>query len=392
MLPRSTRFARFRFWAFSLSWVLLFLWAFLPVRLWVTRTAVMLAGFAAGGTEGPTSEFLDITEFRPRSMLVPTAEHLVSRPRFPLVEFHGHVFGDSSKDFVSELDRAHIRYFVDLAARTATLKDYLQLKARYPSPRIIHFVALNWKHTRTEAGFGTPMAAELESLARAGARGVKLWKNFGLMERDRGGRLIPLDDPRLDPVWDVCARNKLIVAIHTVDPPAFFEPIDGRNERFGELGRRPFWSFRSADLPSFTQVLQQRERLFQRRRDVRFVALHFGELAHDLKAADALLGRNSNVDLDIAQRIDELGRQPRAARAFLIRWSDRILYGTDGIPDYEKSRIYWRFLETEDEYFAYHPKHKPRKGLWNIYGLGLPDEVLRKLYYGNAARLLRITL
>ena len=393
MLERQfgPRTRRLTFWILACSWVFLFLWAFLPVRLWVVRTAVTLAGFASAGNERPTSEFLDITEFEPTAVLVPVSAHPVKRPRYPVIEFHGHVFGDSSKDFDSLLQQTHIRTFVDLAARTATLESYRKLKARYPSRRVIHFVALDWKHSRTGPDFGRPMAAQLESLAREGARGVKLWKNFGLMERDVNGRLIPLDDARLDPVWDVCARYNLVVAIHTADPPAFFAPIDKHNERFGELGRRPFWSFRSAELPSFSEVMNQRSRMFRRRRDVTFVAVHFGELAHDLRGAESLLREHPNVYLDIAQRIDELGRQPRAARAFLIRWSDRILYGTDGLPDLEKSRIYWRFLETTDEYFPYHPAHKPRKGLWNIYGLGLPDRVLRKIYYENARRLLRIT-
>ncbi len=373
-------------WLFGISWVLLLLWAFHPVRLAVTTFAVRLAGFAASGTKGPRSEFLDISDFHPQSVLVPVHTSVPEKPRFPIVEFHGHVFGDRSKDFDAALDRAHIHTFVDLAARTSTLEDFRKLKARYPSRRAIHFVALHWKHARTDAF--QAMAADLEGLAQAGARGVKLWKSFGLMEKDATGRLIALDDPRLDPVWDVCARRGLIVAIHTADPPAFFQPIDGNNERFGELARRPFWSFRSDKLPSFSDVLAQRDRLFLRRRDVTFVALHFGELAHDLGAAERLLSRHPNVHLDIAQRIDELGRQPRAASAFLKRWSDRILYGTDGLPDLAKSRIYWRFLETADEYFPYHPKHKPRKGLWNIYGLELPEPVLEKIYWKNAARLL----
>ncbi|MBI3395527.1 MAG: amidohydrolase family protein, partial [Spirochaetia bacterium] len=137
-------------------------------------------------------------------------------------------------------------------------------------------------------------------------------------------------------------------------------------------------------------LLAERESMFKRRPDVIFVSLHFGELAHDLKKAGALLDHCPNVYFDIAQRIDELGRQPRAAREFLLRYQDRILYGIDGPPDLEKARIYWRFLETTDEYFDYFPPYKPRKGLWTISGVGLPPSVLKKLYYDNAARLLKL--
>ena len=378
---------------FILSWVILLLWSFHGTRVWVRQNVVWALGFGVPPGGESFQEHIPLGAFYPRSELQPRTQNIPEKPANTTIEFHGHIFKKYPKDFLGAMDKTGTGYFINLAGRTVTLDAYQKLRKKFHNtPRILHFVGFNWSHTPKHKDFGERMARDLEAIAGAknGTKGIKLWKNLGLMARDPEGKLIPIDDKRLDPVWDVCAKYNLVVGIHTADPPSFFRPIDAHNERFGELGRRPEWSFARKGLPSFDELLAQRDRLFERRRDIRFVALHFGEYSHDLNKAESFLEKHPNVWVDIAQRIDELGRQPAAARAFLLKWQDRILFGTDGYPDFKKVQIYWRFLETGDEYFDYYPSHKPRKGLWKIYGLNLPGPVLKKIYYDNAAGLLKL--
>ncbi|MCB1192627.1 MAG: amidohydrolase family protein [Leptospiraceae bacterium] len=376
---------------FIISWVCLFLWSFRSVRVRLYETVIWALGYGlAPGTSTP-KEFIELSSFHPVSMLKPVQENFVKEPVFDTIEIHGHIFRDPPKDFLGAMDKLRSKYFINLSLQTVTASDYLTLRKKFNSERIFHFVGFNWKHSKDE-NFGSLMAKDLEEIAKLGARGIKLWKNFGLMVRDKNDKLIQLDDQRLDPVWDVVVKYNLLVCMHTADPPAFFKPLDEKNERFEEFAKHTSWSFYRDGLPSFDDLIEQRNRLFQKRRDITFVAQHFGESAHDLKRAGEILEKNPNVYFDIAQRIDELGRQPRAARKFFIKWQDRLLFGTDGLPDYEKIKIYWRFLETDDEYFDYYPPSKPRKGFWKISGIHLPKEALRKIYYENAAKLLGIKM
>ncbi len=383
---RRRRAAKLLFYA---AFVFLTLWAFQGFRTWARFKMFALFGFGQHPGIENFPEDIPLSHFQPETMMKAVRTEEPQIPRLETIEFHGHLFSYDKSRLIGEMDKNRITYFVNLDPRTAEEDAYRKLvQSTGNSPRILHFGTFNWKRLETTDDFGPAMAADLEKLARAGMKGVKLWKNFGLMFKTRDGKLLSMDDARLDPVWDVCARYKLLIAIHTADPPAFFQKTDEKNERFDELARSPEWSFANPEFPPFAEILRQRERMFAKHRNVRFVALHFGELAHDLKEAGGLLDRNPNVNFDLAQRIDELGRQPRAAREFFLKYQDRILYGIDGPPDHEKARIYWRFLETTDEYFDYHPPHKPRKGLWKISGLYLPDPVLRKIYFANAARLI----
>jgi len=379
---------------FGCSWVLLLLWEFPAVRIAVSSSLIRWSGDAS--VLDPT---LPISRFAPEQALVPVERHLLDHPRFSPVEIHGHLFKltpEKVKAVSAGLDRTGTRLFVDLALTTVTPEQYGELRRLTRSePRIIHFPGLNWEHAKNDDFDG--IVHDLEAIVKqGGVRGIKIWKNFGLdvkaederflAVKTKNGKLLAIDDPRLDGVWDLCSKHHLIVGMHTADPPSFFRLPDAHNERYLELIRHPDWSFFNS--PPFEELLAARERLYRRRRDLTFIGQHFAELAHNLKEASRLLDENPNVYLDIAQRIDELGRQPYAARRFLIKYQDRILYGTDGAPDYEKARIYWRFLETDDEYFDYHPPHKPKKGVWKIYGLGLPESVLKKIYFQNAERLL----
>ncbi len=201
-------------------------------------------------------------------------------------------------------------------------------------------------------------------------------------------------------MWDACAQMQMPVAIHVSDPVAFFRPTDRFNERHEELKNHPDWSFYGGDFPSNAELLEARNRVFARHPRTRFHALHMGNFAENLSNVSAALDRYPNMTVDIAARIGELGRQPRRARAFFERYQDRVLFGTDATAhgdDFPQQvfgdalyEIYFRFLETEDEYFDYAPAKVPPQGRWKIYGVNLPDGILRKVYNENARRELRL--
>jgi predicted TIM-barrel fold metal-dependent hydrolase len=236
----------------------------------------------------------------------------------------------------------------------------------------------------------------------AGARGLKILKTLGLYLRENisTGTLIAVDDRRFDPMWDACGQLGIPVGIHVSDPIAFFAPTDRFNERFEELNNHPDWSFHGRDFPSNTELMEARNRVFARHPNTQFIGLHVGNFAEDLDNVSEAMDRYPNMTVDIAARIGELGRQPRRARQFFDRYQDRILFGTDAVPDGhdtpqqifvdELYEIYYRFLETDDEYFDYAPAPAPPQGRWCIYGLQLPDSILKKVYFENATRLLRL--
>jgi len=235
-----------------------------------------------------------------------------------------------------------------------------------------------------------------------GAKGLKLTKNLGLYLRERvtEGPLVAVDDPRFDPMWETAGALGIPVAIHVSDPDAFFLPTDRFNERYEELWNHPDWSFHGKDFPSKESILEARNRVFARHPRTRFVALHVGNRSEDLDYVESCLDRYPNMHVEIGARIGEIGRQPRAAKRFFERYQDRILFGTDAIPPPlgletpqqifgdELYEIYFRFLETADEYFDYAPAPAPPQGRWRIYGLELEETILKKVYHNNAARLL----
>ena len=231
---------------------------------------------------------------------------------------------------------------------------------------------------------------------------MKILKTLGLYLRQgvTSGPLVKIDDPRFDPMWEACGALKMPVAIHVSDPEAFFLSTDRFNERYEELINHPDWSFHGKDFPSNRELLEARNRVFARHPKTQFIALHVGNNAENLPYVSESLDRFPHMSVEIAARIGELGRQPRAARKFFEKYQDRILFGTDAVPHGTETpqqiygdelyQIYYRFLETEDEYFDYAPAPVPPQGRWRIYGLGLPEKILLKVYMGNAARLLGI--
>jgi predicted TIM-barrel fold metal-dependent hydrolase len=240
------------------------------------------------------------------------------------------------------------------------------------------------------ADFATVSCDRVERMVEHGARGLKFWKDLGLSVKDASGKLLCIDDERLAPIFEKAAELRIPVMFHTADPDAFFLPLDPHNEIYEELAAHPDWGFyRSAYAKK--ELLEQRNRVFSRHPRTTFVGAHLAESGEDLQYLSALLDTHPNLFVDISARTSELGRQPYSARAFFLKYACRILFGTDLLPETSMYRLYYRFLETADEYFEY-PSHASRQGRWNIYGLFLPEDVLKKVYRENAFNLLSTVL
>jgi predicted TIM-barrel fold metal-dependent hydrolase len=341
-----------------------------------------------------------LIDYRPRSKLVGKQTY-IKKPRFPIIDAHNHLGppfgGDKDQrpagDLVSILDQAGVRVFVDLDG--AWGEDILQrhldhYKSKEPE-RFVHFGGVDWSQWPEKGdGFGKWAAERLREQVGWGAQGLKVWKGFGLNVCDPEGNLVPVDDVRLDPVWETAAELNIPVTVHVADPVAFFDPIDEYNERWEELQGHPDWHFQSPPHPAFMTIMEQLGNLVTRHKDTVFIGAHVGCYSENLAWVSELLDRAPNFNVDISARISELGRQPYTARRFFIHYADRILFGTDMGLDLDAYRVYYRFLETDDEYFNYDTGEIPGQGRWHIYGLYLPDDVLEKVYWKNASRILGI--
>jgi predicted TIM-barrel fold metal-dependent hydrolase len=353
--------------------------------------------------DGKDGRPLALDQFQPRSMLA-LPEHRPARAKFPAVDVHTHErkklrqTSEALDEFVRLLDNQNIAVCVsldgELGDRLEEHKQFLWTKYR---DRFVIFANLAWQGAGRDNDYATwdcnrpdfarNMVAALEDAKQRGASGLKIFKEFGLVYRNADGSLIRVDDPRFDPMWEACGRLGLPVLIHTADPMAFWLPIDRFNERWEELRRHPDWSFNKPGIPSHDELLDELMRVVARHPKTNFIAAHMANEAENLAQLGRWLDEHPNLYVDIAARIAELGRQPRTARDFFLKYQDRILFGTDGPRDVKRLAPHWRLLETSDEYFPYAEDQYPPQGLWNIYGLDLPDGVLRKVYQENAVRL-----
>src|SRR5215470_14657083 len=361
---------------------------------------------------------LDLSQYEPKSMLQVLASH-VARAKFPVIDFHTHIslstksengvelspdrqYLGTPQELLAVMDRKNIKTMVNLTGGydKGLVEAVTKYDRAYPG-RFLTFTEPSYSRLK-ESGYPKLQAQAIGEAQRDGARGLKILKTLGLYLRENitSGTLVKIDDPRFDPMWDACGQLNLPVAIHISDPVAFFTPTDRFNERYEELNNHPDWSFYGGDFPSNDELLAARNRVMARHPKTQFVVLHVGNFAEDLQNVSDNLDRYPNMLVDIAARIGELGRQPRTARRFFDKHQDRILFGTDATPhgdDYPQQvfndklyEIYFRFLETDDEYFDYAPAKVPPQGRWRIYGIHLPDSILSKVYYENAARVLRI--
>jgi predicted TIM-barrel fold metal-dependent hydrolase len=332
-----------------------------------------------------------LKDFHPETALH-AAGHDIQRAKFPVIDVHTHTndavgIGDrvDPKEMVERMDRNNIKTIVIL---TGMWGDKLQkiideMVKPYPA-RFMVFTQLDWSKIN-DPNFSQLMVRQVDDSVARGARGLKVLKELGLGVRDASGKLLAIDDPRLDAVWEECGRLGIPVFIHVADPEAFFHPIDASNERYEELIEHPDWSFYGPQFPSMKELFEQRDRIFAKHPHTTFVALHFGSWPENLDFVEQTLEKFPNVMIETGAREGELGRQPRRTRQIFMKFPDRIMFGTDEGASDAMYHNYFRWLETEDEYFPY--AQYPGQGRWMIYGLGLPDEVLEKVYHGNAERL-----
>lgn len=329
---------------------------------------------------------LRLSDFHPRSELI-APDRTPSRPRFPAIDYHNHLDSMHPDAVLRVMDECGVERVVNITMQTADAAVEMLRKFRAASrDRFATIAWMDWNGVeRTD--FVSLSLDRLQRMADEGACGIKFWKDLGLSVRDAGGELLRVDDERLAPIFDRAAELNLAVMFHTADPSAFFRPIDAANERYEELAAHPDWSFHGAHY-SKSALLAQRDRVMRRHPRTTFVCAHVAESSEDLSQVEQLLEAIPNMYVDISARVSELGRQPYTARRFFLRFADRILFGTDLLPEPQMYRLYFRCLETEDEYFDY-PSHASRQGRWNVYGLNLPDDVLEKVYRRNALKLLR---
>lgn len=332
-----------------------------------------------------------LLDYKPQSNLVVPA-HPLTKPKFPVIDIHTHFDLTIEPDFLlKKMDELGVKRIVNLSGGFGEKLDQMVGKFGKASPdRLLLFCNLDYSRI-DEPEFGQSMARFLAEAKAKGVRGLKIFKDLGLTIKDKSGKVVPIDDPRLDPVWTKAGELGIPVLIHVGDPIAFFKPIDRFNERWLQLRRHPDWSFYGPQFPAREELLAQQDRLLAKHPKTVFIGAHMGSSAEDLQALSRIVDQHPNFFVDISGREAELGRQPYSARRFLIKYQDRVLFGTDrypGRPDQPRYLIYYRFLETDDEYFDYYDHPFPPTGEWRIYGVFLPDEVLKKIYFQNAERLL----
>ena len=335
-----------------------------------------------------------LKDWNPKAM-VHLAQRKVPRAKFYVIDVHNHVndaggiHGDEvpPADVVKAMDAANVRRIVILTGMWGEALQSVLEKMVKPYPgRFMVFAQMDWSKI-DDPNFSQEMMAQLDDAVKRGARGLKVLKDWGLGVRDKSGKLVPIDDPRMDPVWEECGRLQIPVAIHSTDPEAFFTQTDAHNERYEELMRNPSWSFYGPQFPSKQTLLEQRNHVFAKHPKTTFIALHVANWPENLDAVSDWLKQYPNMYVEFGARQAELGRQPRRAYKFFTEFQNRILFvfGTDAEPVPEMYSNYFRWLETQDEYFRYWGY--PEQGRWEIYGLGLPDQVLEKVYHGNAEKI-----
>ncbi|MEO6726194.1 MAG: amidohydrolase family protein [Blastocatellia bacterium] len=328
---------------------------------------------------------LTIEEYEPKSTLV-AKEHKVERAKFPFVDIHSHHNNPSPTEvdkLVKEMDSINMRVMVNLSGGTGERlkQNVAAMKGRYPD-RFVVFANLSFDDIN-EPGYGKRAAARLAEDVKSGAQGLKIFKNLGMDLKRRDGSRVKVDDPELDPVWAKCGELGIPVLIHIAEPAVFFEPIDKNNERWLELKQFPQRARPPEKYPTFETLITERNNIFAKHPKTNFIVAHLGWHGNDLERLGKLFDTYPNMYVDNAAVLAELGRQPYSAHDFHMKYQDRIVFGKD-IYNVEEYKMYFRLMETRDEYVQYYRK---RHAFWNVYGFQLPDETLRKVYYKNALKL-----
>lgn len=336
--------------------------------------------------------------------------HIPEKARFPAIDAHNHLWAawETVDNVVKVMDAVGVKAYFDLtgnvvlqwveggyAFRPGDIRDFFTNAAdRYPG-RFFAFTTATFcgpvdEPLFTDAREFTKRTVEmLNDHVRLGACGLKILKELGLHYRDGGGELIRVDDELLAPIWEEAGKLGVPVLIHQSDPYGFFEPVTPENEHCDSLRKYPSWDFSDPKFPSKKELLERRDRLVENHPDTIFMLPHVANFAEDLGYVSRLLDEHPNVYIDFAARADELGRQPYSSREFLIKYQDRVYFGTDMPVSVDMYRFHFRFLETFDEYF-FPPDYDGtfERSRWHVCGLGLPDEVLKKIYFENALKLI----
>jgi len=348
----------------------------------------MLAGSAAILVlAARASAQMSIEDYEPKSTLV-VPQHHPARAKYPFIDVHNHQDRDQSSadvaKLVSDMDALNMRVMVNLSGSQGAEfeKGLRNLKGRYPN-RFVVFANLNFSGIG-DPGWTEKAVAQLETDVKNGAQGLKIFKNLGMTAKDTSGQRVPVDDPRLDPVWAKCGALGIPVLIHSGEPRSFFDPQDRFNERWLELKQFPDRARPAERYPSWETIIGEQHRMFAKHPETKFIDAHLGWLGGDLGRLGKLFDRLPNVYTEIGAVLAELGRQPRFAREWFIKYQDRVMFGKD-IWEPSEYLVYFRVLETDDEYFDYYRK---RHAFWKMYGLNLPDAVLKKLYYKNALKVI----
>jgi predicted TIM-barrel fold metal-dependent hydrolase len=344
-------------------------------------------------TDAEPRKTLLLKDFHPVSMLH-TPVHEIERAKFYVIDVHNHTndaagIGDimPPQRVIEIMDKTNVKTVVILTGMWGEkLQKVIDTMVKPYPGRFMVFTQIDWSKI-DDPDFSQKMVAQLDDAVSRGARGLKVLKDLGLGVKDKTGKLIAVDDPRLDPIWEECGRLGIPVSIHVTDPEAFFHPIDNTNERYEELIEHPDWSFYGQQFPTKISILQARDRVIARHPHTTFVALHLANWPENLDYVTVELDKYPNMMVEFGARQAELGRQPHRARDFFIKYQDRIMFGTDNGMDEAMYRNHFRWLETADEYFDYWGY--PAQGRWKIYGMELPDQVLEKIYHLNAERLFR---
>lgn len=344
-----------------------------------------LAFFLSALVAAAQTPRIDFETYNPVSTLV-VPQHKLTRAKYPFIDVHNHQPAMATQDLptlAAAMDSLNMRVMVNLTGIGGDRLKAMAANIRQHGPnRFLLFTNLDFRGFGEE-GWTAAAVKRLRDDVAAGANGLKIFKELGLTYKDNKGNRIAVDDPRLDAVWAACGEMRIPVLIHSAAPQSFWEPMDNKNERLLEMTLHADRSYPADKYASWEQIIGEQHQMFKKHPSTTFINAHFGWLAGNLQALANLMNELPNMYVEFGAVIAELGRQPRAARAFFESFQDRILFGKDSwVP--EEYSTYFRVLETADEYFPYHKKYH---AFWAMYGMALPDVLLKKIYYKNALKL-----